>query len=86
MQNERKILVSALLKAEKNGYSNIILDSVLNEADLNSVGKAFVTNAFYGVLERKITIDFILNKFLKKPKHLPIPQPCFEAVRIRCFI
>ena len=63
MQNERKILVSALLKAEKNGYSNIILDSVLNEADLNSVGKAFVTNAFYGVLERKITIDFILNKF-----------------------
>ena len=67
MQNERKILVSALLKAEKNGYSNIILDSVLNEADLNSVGKAFVTNAFYGVLERKITIDFILNKFLKKP-------------------
>ena len=67
MQNERKILVSALLKAEKNGYSNIILDSVLNEADLNSVGKAFVTNAFYGVLERKITIDFILIKFLKKP-------------------
>lgn len=67
MQNERKVLVYALLKAEKNGYSNIILDSVLNESDLNSVGKAFVTNAFYGVLERKITIDFILNKFLKKP-------------------
>ena len=67
MQNERKVLVSALLKAEKNGYSNIILDSVLNETDLNSVGKGFVTTAFYGVLERKITIDFILNKFLKKP-------------------
>ncbi|MBO5105401.1 MAG: 16S rRNA (cytosine(967)-C(5))-methyltransferase RsmB [Clostridia bacterium] len=67
MQNERKVLVSALLKAEKNGYSNIILDSVLNETDLNSLGKAFVTTAFYGVLERKITIDFILNKFLKKP-------------------
>lgn len=67
MQNERKVLVSALLKAEKSGYSNIILDSILNETDLNSVGKAFVTTAFYGVLERKITIDFILNKFLKKP-------------------
>ncbi len=67
MQNERKVLVSALLKAEKSGYSNIILDSVLNQTDLNSVGKAFVTTAFYGVLERKITIDFILNEFLKKP-------------------
>jgi len=67
VQNERKVLVSALLKAEKSGYSNIILDSVLNETDLNSVGKGFVTIAFYGVLERKITIDFILNKFLKKP-------------------
>ena len=67
MQNERKVLVSALLKAEKSGYSNIILDSVLNQTDLNSVGKAFVTTAFYGVLERKISIDYILNKFLKKP-------------------
>ncbi len=67
MQNEKKVLVSALLKAEKSGYSNIILDSVLNQTDLNSVGKAFVTTAFYGVLERKISIDFVLNKFLKKP-------------------
>lgn len=66
MQNERKVLISALLKAEKNGYSNIILDSVLNQTDLNSVGKAFVTSAFYGVLERKISIDYVLNKFLKK--------------------
>ena len=67
MQNERKVLISALLKAEKNGYSNIILDSVLNQTDLNSVGKAFVTSAFYGVLERKISIYYVLNKFLKKP-------------------
>ena len=67
MQNERKVLVSALLKAEKSGYSNIVLDSVLSETDLNLVGKGFVTTAFYGVLERKISIDYILNKFLKKP-------------------
>lgn len=67
MQNERKVLVSALLKAEKSGYSNIVLDNVLKETDLDYLGKSFVTTAFYGVLERKITIDFILNKFLKKP-------------------
>ena len=67
MQNERKVLVSALLKAEKSGYSNIVLDSILNSSDLNNVGKGFVTTAFYGVLERKYSIDYLLNKFLKKP-------------------
>lgn len=67
MQNERKVLISALLKAENNGYSNIVLNSVLNGTDLNLVSKAFVTTVFYGVLERKKTIDFLLNKFLKKP-------------------
>lgn len=67
MQNERKVLVSALLKAEKSGYSNIVLDNILKEAELDSKGKSFVTTAFYGVLERKISIDFLLNKFLKKP-------------------
>ena len=67
MQNERKVLVSAILKAEKNGFSNIILNSVLNDTDLDSVKKGFVAAAFYGVLERKLTLEYILNKFLKKP-------------------
>lgn len=67
MQNERKVLVSAILKAEKNGFSNIILNSVLNDTDLDGVKKGFVTAAFYGVLERKLTLEYILNKFLKKP-------------------
>jgi hypothetical protein len=60
-------LVSAILKAEKNGFSNIILNSILNETDLDNIKKSFVTAAFYGVLERKLTLENILNKFLKKP-------------------
>ena len=67
MQNERKVLVSAILKAEKNGFSNIILNSVLNETDLDNIKKSFVTAAFYGVLERKLTLEYVLNKYLKKP-------------------
>ena len=43
------------------------MDSVLNDAKLSDVQKGFVTTAFYGVIERKITLDFILNKYLKKP-------------------
>lgn len=67
MQNERRVLVSALLKAEKSGYSNLILDNVLKESDLNDVARGFVTSAFYGVIERKISIDHILNRYLKRP-------------------
>lgn len=67
MQNERKVLVSALLKAEKNGYSNLILDNVLKDSELTSANKSFVTSAFYGILERKLSIDYVLNCFLKKP-------------------
>ncbi len=67
MQNERRVLVSALLKAEKSGYSNIVLDNVLNDSDLDQNGRNFVTSAFYGVLERKISIDNILNLYLKRP-------------------
>ena len=67
MQNERRVLISALLKAEKDGYSNLILDSVLKDAELTDIQKGFVTTAFYGVLERKITIDFVLNQYLKRP-------------------
>ncbi len=67
MQNERKVLVSALLKAEKSGYSNLILDHILSNNELSSNGRGFVTSAFYGVLERKYTLDAILNRFLKRP-------------------
>ena len=67
MQNERRVLVSALMKAEKSGYSNILLNSVLNESNLDPVKNSFVTTVFYGVLERKIFIDFVLDKYLKKP-------------------
>ncbi len=67
MQSERKVLVSALLKAENSGYSNIVLREILNKTDLNDLSKGFVTTVFYGVLERKYTLDAILNKFLKKP-------------------
>ena len=81
LQNERKVLVSALLKAEKSGYSNIVLNSVLGETDLDSVKKGFVTTAFYGVLERKLFLDFVLNKFLKKPieKSPPVTASVLRA-------
>ena len=34
---------------------------------MNNEGKAFVSALVYGVLDRKITLDFVLSKFMKTP-------------------
>lgn len=49
----------------ENSYSNIILESTLSD----SYDKAFVSALVYGVIERKITLDYYINKHLNsKPK------------------
>lgn len=67
MSNARKLLVSLLLRAQHEGYSNLLLNHALKKADLTEADKAFVTGAFYGVLERRLTLDYILNTLLKRP-------------------
>ncbi len=49
----------------KGGYSNILLDKALNESDMDEQEKAFCSALYYGVLERKITLDYIISKYSK---------------------
>lgn len=68
MVNTRKIAAKILIKIENdNAYSNLTLNSFFENVQISSQDKAFVTNLVYGVIERKITIDFILKKFVKTP-------------------
>lgn len=68
MHNPRQVAYEALLKIEKNGaYSNIALDFMLSKTDLDTRDKAFVSNLFYGVTERKITLDYQIERYLSKP-------------------
>ena len=68
MSNGRKIAVSVLLKIERdNSYSNITLGSYLKEYELSTEDKAFVSALVYGVLDRKITLDYVLSRFMKTP-------------------
>lgn len=68
MANPRKVAVSALLKIEKDGaYSNIALSEFLKTEDLKPQDKALVSALVYGVLDRKITLDYVLSQFLKTP-------------------
>ena len=68
MANARKTAVKVLLKIEKEGaYSNLAVAEALKTAELTPQDKALATALIYGVLDRKITLDFILSKFLKTP-------------------
>lgn len=68
MGNARKIAVKALVEVEKSGgYSNIVLKNIFSKNELSSSDKALASAIFYGSLDRKITIEYILKKFIKKP-------------------
>ncbi len=67
MANARKIALGALIEVRQSAYSNITLNKFLNEADLSATDKSLTTAIFYGVLDRTITLDFVLSKFIKTP-------------------
>ena len=64
---QRKTIVEGLLKVEKSGFSNLVLSSMLSDLRLTRQDKDFITTVFYGTLERKITLNAILQNFISKP-------------------
>ena len=63
MADARMTAVKMLLKMEESeSYSNILLDSVLSEAELSERDKAFAAALFYGVTERRMLLDYVIEK------------------------
>lgn len=68
MANSRKIAFLALLKIETdNAYSNITLNNTLKSSGLDKRDCSFVSAIFYGVLENKITLDYIISNSINIP-------------------
>jgi len=63
----RKLVVQGLLRVESSGFSNLVLPAILDGNGLSSQDKAFVSKVFYGTIERKITLNYILQSFISKP-------------------
>lgn len=75
MKNARQIAFEILNKIQRdNSYSNILLDSKLNDSCLSEVDKAFASALVYGVIERRITLDFELKQYLTQPLKKLKPQ------------
>ena len=85
MVNARKVAVNILQKIElQSAYSNLTLNSYFKDMEISSQDKAFVTALVYGVLDRKITLDYILKRFIKTP--LKKVQPfTLEVLRVTLY-
>lgn len=65
--NERQSAFQVLSRVERgNAYSNLALDAQLKQ-DASDGASAFVTALVYGVIERKLTLDYFLSGFLRQP-------------------
>ena len=61
MMNARQVAVKVISEIERDGsYSNIASDNAIKEAKLSRVDAALASMLIYGVLQRKITLDFVL--------------------------
>ena len=66
MVNTRAITLKLLKKIHTDkSYSNILLDKTLSEIECSPQEKKFISALFYGVIERMITLDAVINKFSK---------------------
>ena len=85
MNNARSAALSALLHVDVNeGYSNIVLDKTLASFPMDPRDKALASAIFYGVLERRITLDYFLRRFSKTPLEKLDPQ-VLEILRMGAY-
>lgn len=65
-KSPRLTVLELLNRMNKGAYSNLILDSILKETDHSERDKAFISRLFYGILERKITLEYIISTYSNK--------------------
>ena len=64
----RRFAFELLQKAHKNNsFSNILLDSALEGTYLSSPDKALACTLFYGVIEKRITLDYQISRLSSRP-------------------
>ena len=69
VKSARFTALELLNKMDGKAYSNLILNSALNESSLSERDKGFVSKLFYGVVERKLTLEHIISLYSSKPLH-----------------
>lgn len=81
----RQAAVQALLQIEQSGgYSNIVLEERLSHTDLSAADRGLLTRLVYGVVERRLTLDYCLNRVSSTPVKQMDPT-VREALRVGAY-
>ena len=68
MTDPRYLAVKLLDKTFRSGsFSNLQLNSGLTESDLDERGKKLCSAIYYGVIQRRITLDYVIDGLSKRP-------------------
>ena len=64
MKSPRRVAFDVLYKIEtEKSYSSIAVNKALKENNLNKLDSSFASAIIYGVLEKKITLDYVIRSF-----------------------
>lgn len=64
MKNSRETVVRCLTEVfDRAGYSQLVLDSAMRRDELSAQDRAFCSALFYGVVERRITLDWVIGQY-----------------------
>ena len=63
----RALACAVLLQVEQGGYSDILLDKMLQHADLSAAERGLTTELVYGVLRRRGSLDYVLKGLCRQP-------------------
>ena len=67
--NVRRIALDLLNKCEsEKSFSNIVIDTAIRRNGLTGSDRALLTALFYGVIEKKLTLDHIIDQLSSIPK------------------
>ncbi|MBM7644309.1 16S rRNA (cytosine967-C5)-methyltransferase [Scopulibacillus daqui] len=69
--NPRELALDILIKVEKNhAYSQLLLHDTIKRHPLNPKDTGLLTQLVYGVLQRKLTLDYYLHAYVDKKKKM----------------
>lgn len=69
VKSPRFTVLELLDRMDRGAYSNLLLASALNGEDLSKRDRDFISRLFYGVIERKLTLEYIISLYSSKPLH-----------------
>ena len=67
VKSPRMVVMELLLKVSESAFSNLALDGILSKEEYSIQDKKFISRLFYGVIERQITLDYIIALYSSMP-------------------